>query len=567
LTARWPILALLTLLVGGCLSGPEAPPEPTSNSPVRDPALVWPLLSPVQYDEMVKERHQIPSFDGTLLDTWVWRPKAPEGARFPVLVNFSPYWGNLAPAAETGGDNFGKYLIHYFVPRGYAAALTSVRGTGQSEGCFNLGGDIEKKDAVAEYLARQSWSNGNVAAGGKSYDGTTPQGAATLTPPGLKAIVPVSAISELYKYNYKGGLPYSQGHSFNARYVVQVGWGLPPNDSFKPDDVACPDLPVIAGEGVASGTTGDYTAYWKERDYSATADRAQAALFFIHGLQDWNVKPDHILPWLDRYGGPKKVWLHQWTDRPNGGHVYPFREDWNYTMLRFFDETLKGVDTGFFDEPAVQVQDTAGRWRHEDAWPPSTTETRVHLHSGTLSEAPGSGAARSFRDDGRLYPPTVDNEYQAIYRGEPLQQPLHIAGQPALHVAVASDGAAGKVALTLYAQAPDGSHTVLGWGGLNLRHRQDVRDPQPATPGQTYTVRVDLHPMDAVVPADHRLVLTVGGNGGFANNAFGRFLEVPTGHVMSWAEDGRAFLSLPIRGQDGLALEDPAPLETRCWAC
>ena len=62
--------------------------------------------------------------------------------------------------------------------------VTVISPTGNSEGCFNLGGETEKRDAVAviEHFAEQPWSNGNVAAGGKSYDGTTANGVATLAP-------------------------------------------------------------------------------------------------------------------------------------------------------------------------------------------------------------------------------------------------------------------------------------------------------------------------------------------------------------------------------------------------
>jgi X-Pro dipeptidyl-peptidase len=570
LAVVWAVLLLVPL--SGCL-GPS-PPGPTSTPIVRDAAEVFPLLSPVQYAEQLLEHTPVASFDAKRMDAWVYRPKTPEGARVPVLINFSPYWGNLAPPAGERGDHFSQYLIDYFVPRGYAVVLTSVRGTGDSEGCFNLGGTTEKRDAAAviDYFATRPWSNGNVAAGGKSYDGTTPQGVATLTPPALKAIVPVSPISELYKYNYKGGISYSQGPTFNARYVEQVGWGNPPDEEFKPDDVACSDLPTIAGEGVLSGATGDYTEYWKERDYAAGADRAQAALFYIHGLQDWNVKPDHILPWLERYAGPKKVWLHQWTDPANGGHSYPWREDWNYTMLRFFDQTLKGIDTGFFDEPTVQVEDSQHAWRYEDAWPPLRARpVRFQLSSGggatgLLGEVPGSGGARSFDDDGQL-PGNAPDANALFYDSGPLSSDLRIAGEPRLSLRASSDRAVGKVAATLYDVDSSGEAHVIDWGGLNLRHRDDVRTPQAIEPDAVYDLVFPLFPQDTVVPAGHRLRLVLAGNAGFADDGFAQFLSEPTQSKIAVVEDAQAYLELPVEAAAGLRFESPPPAETRCWAC
>lgn len=567
------VVPLFFLVLSGCMGAGPEPSAPTAPL-VRDPADVLPLLSPVQFVEEIREHAPVPSFDGKLMDSWVYRPNAPVGVRVPVIINFSPYWGNLAPPAAERGDHFSEYLIDYYVPRGYAVVLSSVRGTGNSEGCFNLGGETEKRDAVAviEHFAEQPWSNGNVAAGGKSYDGTTPQGAATLTPSALKAIIPVSAISELYKYNYKGGISYSQGGTFNARYVEQVGWGLPPDEQFKPDDVACTDLPVIAGQGAASGVTGDYTDYWVERDYAAAAPRAEAALFYIHGLQDWNVKPDHALPWLERYGGLKKIWLHQWSDDASGGHVYPFREDWNYTMLRFLDHTLKNVDTGLFQEPSVQVQDSAHVWRHEDTWPPASTRgQRLQLASddaavGVLSPSPGSGAVRTFLDDGML-PPQEPGPGVILYESAPLPSTLRFAGEPWVSLRASSDSAIGKVAVTLYDVDASGEAKVIDWGGLNLRHRQDVRNPQPIEPNEVYDLRFPLFPQDTVVPAGHRLRLALAGNGGFAEDGFAQFLGQPYQSRISIIEDAGSYVELPVQDALGLRLETPQPTETRCWAC
>src|SRR3546814_4949176 len=56
-------------------------------------------------------------------------------------------------------------------------SILSVRGTGNSGGCFSIGAPQEAKDlaTAVEYFAAQSWSNHNVGAMGVSYDGTAPQ--------------------------------------------------------------------------------------------------------------------------------------------------------------------------------------------------------------------------------------------------------------------------------------------------------------------------------------------------------------------------------------------------------
>lgn len=524
------------------------------------------------YDEVVREEVWVAAADGKQLNNWVYRPQTQDPV--PVFINFSPYWFNLAGDPSTEGDAFSQYMIDYFLPRGYAVVLSSVRGTGHSEGCFNVGGNIEKQDAAAviAYFAGQPWSTGNIAAGGKSYDGTTPQGAATLSPPALKATFPVSGISEMYKYTYKGGLPYGglHGATFTPRYywTEGVSTDVPPDtQETRVDDVACVDAVLNTVQGPLTAGAGDYNEYWQERDYAKDASGAKPAMFFVHGLQDWNVKPDHILPWLQEYGGPTKAWLHQWTDGQTGGHVYPMRDDWNYTFLRFLDETLKGIDTGFFEEPSVQVEDTTGRWRHEEAWPPESVEW---VEWSLSCMRPSSSACQTmepaFTDDGNPPTPSAGSDAnQIVYKGAELEADVLLAGVPSVDVTVSSDRTVGKIAVSLYDVDPDGEYELINWGGLNLRHREDPRDPQPIVPLAMYDVSIEMFPQDTVVKKGHHLVLIMAGNAG---SSFVGFESIAYQSTVTVHEAEGALLRLPVQPQDDLWLESPQPVEfSYCTAC
>ena len=57
--------------------------------------------------------------------------------------------------------------------------------------------------------------------------------------------------------------------------------------------------------------------------------------------------------------------------------------------------------------------------------------------------------------------------------------------------------------------APDGSSLLLSRGVLNLTHRSSHEHPEPVTPGERMTVRVDLKVIGQAVPAGHRLRLSV----------------------------------------------------------
>ncbi len=558
--------------LAGCFGGDPAGDAPDEPSAPTDPIVSEddPVLSQPVYDGVIAERVQVASsLDGKLLDNWVFRPDTEDPV--PVFINFSPYFGNLAPAAETGGDAYSLYMADYFVPRGYAVVLSSARGTGYSEGCFNMGGAIEQQDAydVVEHFAAQDWSNGNVGAGGKSYDGTIPNGALVKAPPSLKTIFPVSGISELYKYNYKGGLPYTQGPIFNTYYYALVGVAtmfgaddLPEAVTLLADDIACVTLPENQAHGVGSGATGDYTDYWVERNYSAQAPNVESnvSVFFVHGLQDWNVKPDHILPFLTDLrdqGVVVKAWLHQWVEGGTG-HVYPMRADWNLTMLKWLDYWLKDVDTGILDEPLVQVQDDSGLWRHEDFWPADRTQAvRLFYDGERLTEEASFDGSYEYRDSDAPGGEEAPTEFRAT--SDVLVEDFRIAGEPRMHLIVSSDQPKGHVIVELYNVTADGQWNELTWGGLNLRHRAALEDPQPVVPLIFYELEFPLHPVDAVIEAGGQIGIRVAADGG-------GYLTAPTGadYVIMFGED--TYLELPHIGND-VALETPQPEQIGCFAC
>ncbi|MDX1611441.1 MAG: CocE/NonD family hydrolase, partial [Candidatus Thermoplasmatota archaeon] len=357
---RWELLlglALLTTGIAGCI-GTDGPADDTATTASLGdldlPAKVHDLL-PVEIEWIET------TSDGKAMHTAVYRPDTDDPVG--VFINFSPYWGDTA---EQRGDNFAQYMIDEYVPRGFAVVLAAIRGTGHSEGCFQIAGDQELQDMhdVIDHFADVPWSNGNVAAGGKSYDSTPQNGLIAKNPhEALKGIFHVSGITDMYRYNYRQGVTYAHGTAFNTYYYLQgtdeYGASFlstptventmsedPESLSRILDDAACTELPQMQASGIGSGIHGMKDAYWIERDwnrYIADTDW-NGSIFFVHGLQDWNVKPDHILPWLQLLPEqiPVKGWLHQ--DTENNGHVYPMRADWNQTMLTWLHHTLNGAD-------------------------------------------------------------------------------------------------------------------------------------------------------------------------------------------------------------------------------
>src|SRR5581483_12020523 len=99
--------------------------------------------------------------DGVRLDGDIFRPDSDE--KFPVILGAHAYNKNLQspPMLPVG-----------FTPRrGYVQAVFNVRGSGGSEGFYQLMGPQEVRDVcdLIDWLAAQPWSNGVVGMFGVSY--------------------------------------------------------------------------------------------------------------------------------------------------------------------------------------------------------------------------------------------------------------------------------------------------------------------------------------------------------------------------------------------------------------
>lgn len=496
---RVPLLLLAVLLLGaavsGCLGSGKKAEEGPAPLPPAD------TLSQPVYTIRTPEELWVTASDGKRLNSAVYRPDTSE--KVPVFVNFSPYWGD---SAMTEGDAFSQYMIAEYVPRGYAVVLSAVRGTGHSEGCFQLGGDREAQDLqeVIDALAAQPWSSGAVAAGGKSYDSTSQNGMVAKFPsPNLEGIFHVSGITDMYRYNYYGGVPYATGPIFNTYYYGQGihEYGLPvplvggsPPDAGDPsnegpgslarliDDVACTELPQEQASGAGSGATGQKDAYWQERDWTRYVSESSwnGSIFFVHGFQDWNVKPDNMVPWLSNLPPQVKAhtlgWLHQW-EQGGTGHVYPMRTDWNETMLRWLDSTLKGKDTGMDRLWGFELQSMGDegqqQWRRVRDWPP-------------VSEVVAEGAGNSL--DVKM-----TNE-------------THLTGQAWAEVSAAVTDP--QAVLSLRLEKADG--TFVTEGVLRALYRNGLDSPSAPSPGEQTLFRVDLYPFDLHLQAGETVRLVAG---------------------------------------------------------
>ena len=524
----------------------------------------------VTVQNSIVEPHKVRLADGVQLDTWIVRPRLQE--RVPVVLQVTPYYGGGSPVLETGGHMLGA-AGNTLVPRGYAYGIVSVRGTGNSEGCFTIGGPQEAKDTAAaiEYYAAQPWANGNVGMMGVSYDGTTPQDVWVEAPPSLKTIVPISGISDLYKYNFVNGVPINaQGFAFNTYYWGLVGLspaGLyaPTNQLRDPVSVpgavigeVCADQIWVQEGGVTSAVDGNKDGYWQLRDFLAELRAApktnRASVFYVHGLQDWNVKPHNMEDWLTAVqssGVPFKAYLGQW------GHAYPTRADWwgnaaqgvPSVLVAWFDQFLKGRTTGVLDAPRVQLQTDGGDWRHENDFLKGKSKL-VHYGLGaggtTATKLRDSGGSVTYHDyHGGTTTGTVDNgPDRVVWVSEPLAADVHISGMPRFEATVTASGRRASLMLTLAERTSSGDRS-FNFGALSLNHAGSLASGSPDISGQSQRVGVNFFPQDDVVKAGSRLVLIASGNL-IANGSPGPSLQPVSDGSTITIELAGATLRIPV---------------------
>jgi predicted acyl esterase len=453
------------------------------------------------------------SSDGvTTLHADVLRPTGlAADVKTPVILTVSPYTNHapssLGDANGTGASNrFFDFLdLSHALERGYTYVIVDLPGDGGSGGCNDWGGLREQGAvrAAVEWAADQPWSTGKVALFGKSYDGWTGLMGVAQQPKGLAAVVSLEPVFSGYRYIYMNGVrragfwPY--GQSFTT-YDAQLGR---PNETEynvnSAPQVWC--YPVnIAGQNVDWSETGPY---WTERNLVPTAEGKTTPVFMTQGFLETNTKPDGAYEYWNTLAGPdNRAWFGQFdhcrawetqakcgtsgtsvgdTERLAVGHP-GFIED----VMTFLDLHLKGIQPEV-TEPKVEVQDTLGRWRYEESWPPADTEyLTTELRPGTYSDD-GSGAGRR--------PSTTTGIWSV---SQPLEHDAWMAGTPTVSVSVDAIPNV-NFAANLYDIDPDGKVTMISRGVQSLT----------GTGVRNFTVT--LYGQDWPIAAGHRIAVRIGG--------------------------------------------------------
>jgi len=499
--------------------------------------------------------------DGVLDRVWadIIRPRT--AAKVPVVLEASPYHeGFEGSQADPGaGPAFTMEIRSHLaasrmVPRGYAFMRVQVPGTGRSTGCTDVGGpgDIGSMAEVISWLTGHgqawtrggeavtaSWSSGSVGMIGHSYDGSLAIGLAAAGVPGLKAIVPTSAISQWYGWSRTNGLVKSgRFDAMSAMAALVAGPDARARCQWKRDEIR-------AAEDSASG---DMNEFWRDRDYLRDTGRFTAAVLTRTGQRDVIVPITQFTPLWEKLGArgvPRRAWITQADHEyvPGNGRY----GDWFDLTDRWMDRWLRGEKNGVDREPAVDVQDVGEQnWVQQACWPRSSRVRFFTGHpaagrapfqtapvSGTYEVVPATGPQQFFLVAGQ------DKPVRLFAAGPVLAEDTRISGIPAVTATVTPTTSSTPLsAYLVYFSDGDEYMRSLSTGVIDLKNRESLDTAVPLVPGQPATARWELGAVDQVVPAGRRLGLVLVGNnymgtqddpaaGPFSVNLAGTSISVP----------------------------------------
>ncbi len=160
-----------------------------------------------QYQSSSKSSRYLEMKDGVKLAVDVYLPaEGPKKGPFPTVFVFTPY-GRALINPKLGKVVPGHFETQKFLSYGYAVVIADFRGAGASFGTFVFSDLYIGKDAkeIIDWIAGQSWSDGNVGMIGQSFVGYSQLAAASHKPKALKAIIPEVINFEVYTETIRPG--------------------------------------------------------------------------------------------------------------------------------------------------------------------------------------------------------------------------------------------------------------------------------------------------------------------------------------------------------------------------
>jgi uncharacterized protein len=484
--------------------------------------------SPPVYEIAMTEA-SIPLPDGVRLAADVYLPSGGAlGERFPVLLEYLPY-----RKTDSRARNYALYS--YFVRRGYVVARVDIRGTGNSEGKLiayeYTDEEQEDGEVVIDWLSKQTWSNGNVGMFGVSWGGFNSIHMAMRNPPALKAIIAVDATDDLYQddVHFMDGIMHVDSWEM-SQDLDNARPGAPDyridEDYFRNRFDTRPWMMTYKRQQRDG-------PFWDRTALKTRYDSIRIPTFVIGGWYDGY--RDSIPRMLEHLKAPVKAIVGPWSHAfPHDAYPKP-QIEWRNEAVRWFDQWLKGHDTGIMDEPRFAVfirnwhppgpylPEVPGEWRWEEGWPIARIHDRVlypQPNHGLAESRPNQESTHELR-----YVPSAGVEaggpvmwwgdvahdqrptdaFSLVYDSDPMSEPTEVLGLPHALLKVSADARQANWFVRLSDVAPDGTVTQVAGAGFNGTHRNSAREPEWIEPGRAFPLDIEMHFTSWVFPRGHRI--------------------------------------------------------------
>ncbi|MEU0503314.1 CocE/NonD family hydrolase [Nocardia sp. NPDC005998] len=393
--------------------------------------------------------------DGTVLKANVYHPADASGRPIadptPTIVNLTPYTKLVANIADSvlaipglaeplmqalhgfdlsayglsgisdlaqalaGGTARTFAVDRKLVQSGYTQVVVDVRGTGFSQGTWQVFGEREQQDGVevVDWAAAQPWSNGKIGMSGISYSAINQLQTAERRPAALQAIFPIVPGSDLIRdVAAPGG---ALGIGFIPEWLLAVdGSKMIPDVvsmlagkfdwTWLADRVRDPftffNMIIMAlGTQSMDDIPAEMYSVLDDRSPLRTAwighpERIDVPTFVYGGWQDiFAYSAPRVYNAINIADSQKKLVMdnnyHITTGSGMGGTDGPAALD--VLQRAWFDKWLKGIDNGIDDYDQVTLWQQGGGWTHTSSFPrPDMDYRRMYLNAATSGTAPGS---------------------------------------------------------------------------------------------------------------------------------------------------------------------------------
>jgi putative CocE/NonD family hydrolase len=417
---------------------------------------------------------------------------------------------------------FNTEWLEQMLNHGYAIVVVERPGTGASFGIMDPSFEVgaEQADEILDWIAEQSWCDGNIGMYGNSWQAMIQFAAASTSNPYLKAIFPISSSLDSYSaVNYRGGV-YNE--TFNTLFSWSTGaleHMATPVDGDENGALLAQARAERRGATVGEKSAEILRIYPFQDSTSPEGEnvwQGDYALYpFIERINQAGVPIYMTNGWYDLFTGDMFLWYanlsvpRRLIVRPlDHSEVESNGKDLNMgaEVHRWFDFWLKGIENGIMDEPPIYYYTLGASaeeaWQSSDSWPvPDLDQTSFYFNggkSGTTSaseegilnlEAPTSpepldayqvdysttsgehtrwGAVLSASE----YPNMRENDEKAlIYTTAPLERRVEITGHPVAHLWLETDAPDLDVFVYLEEVDSKGNSTYITEGILRASHR------------------------------------------------------------------------------------------------